>query len=103
MSDFLTDLLGKVDEKKLTEAINKAKDIMNKNSKEDIMNAFAQKDFSKIMPEADNADISKMIDSLSEDKKAKLLEKFNSKEVQDVLKKDKNQGIDMLKKWVEEQ
>lgn len=106
MSDFLADrlasILGNIDEKKMNEAINKASEILKKHDKEEILEAIKNKDLSKITNDPPKEDIFKMIDSLPEDKKSQLWEKFNSPEIQEAMKKDKSEATKMLKDWIEE-
>ena len=93
----LLSMLANVDEKKLSEAMTKASEIMKKHDSKEIQSAIMNNDLSKIMPEMANADISQLIDALPDNKKQELWNKFSTPEVQEIIKKDKSKAIDIIK------
>lgn len=84
--------------KKLSESIDKAMKILKSNNLDDLKNAIVNQDFSNIKnaPKDMAFDISKIIDTLPEEKKKALSDKYNSPEFQKMLAKDKDKAIQML-------
>lgn len=100
LKDKLISMLSGTDDKKLTDALDKAMKLMKNNNLSDISNLLGNKNKSKASTEAISPELMQMIDKLPDSKKMALWEKFNSPEVQEAMKTDKNKAIEMLKKTI---
>lgn len=97
--DKLISMLSNADDKKISEAVDKAMQIMQNNNLKDISSLFNNSRSKEISSDL-NPELIQMIDKLPDTKKMALWEKFNSPEIQQMLKTDKNKAIEMLKKTI---
>jgi hypothetical protein len=100
LKDKLISMLSGTDDKKLTDAVDKAMQLMKNNNLSDLSSLLGNKNKSKASDEAISPELMQLIDKLPDSKKMALWEKFNSSEVQEAMKTDKNRAIEMLKKTI---
>ena len=100
LKDKLISMLSGTDDKKLTDAVDKAMQLMKNNNLSDISSLLGNGNKSKASDESISPDLMQLIDKLPDSKKMALWEKFNSSEIQETMKTDKNKAIEMLKKSI---
>lgn len=100
MANKLLSMLSGIDDKRLSEAMDKASEILKKHDINEIKTAIMNNDMSRIMGQQTDVDFSKLIDMLPEQKKLELCKKFESPEVQEALKSDKSKALEIIKKVV---
>ncbi|MGE5328459.1 MAG: hypothetical protein ACM3KR_03000 [Deltaproteobacteria bacterium] len=100
----LMGMLSNMEDKKMSQSVNKAIEILKNHDINDIKSAIINQDFSKISeaPSNINFDIGKIIDALPDSKKKIIIEKFNSPDFQDILKTDRNKAIQILMQSISE-
>lgn len=100
----LMGMFSNVEDKKMSQSVNKAIEILKNHDINDIKNAIINQDFSKIsgIPKNMGFDIGKVIDSLPDSKKSIIIEKFNSPDFQKLLNSDRNKAIEILMQAIAE-
>jgi len=94
----LMGMLSNVEDKKMSQSVNKAIDILKNHDVNEIKNAIINQDFSKIsgLHNDMNLDIGKIIDALPNSKKELIIRKFNDPDFQRILKSDRKKAIEIL-------
>jgi len=94
----LMGMLSNVEDKKMSQSVNKAIEILKNHDINDIKSAIINQDFSKISGAPNNMsfDIGKIIDALPDSKKKIIIDKFNTPDFQNILKSDRNKAIQIL-------
>lgn len=100
LTNNLFSMLSGMDEKKLSEGMSKAMEVLKKHDINEIKTAIANNDLSKILDGQGSMDIAMLINALPDSKKLALSKKFESPEVQDALKTDKNKALEILMQTV---
>ena len=100
LKEKLLGILSKADDKKLDDAIDKAMQLMKNVNPESINGFLGDKGSKGSTPNGISPELLQLIDKLPDSKKMELWDKFNTPEVQEALKNDKEKAIEMLKKTI---